>query len=78
MFFLFPFQLLEEDTPSSGPASVRSFWTFDYYQQFFNVESKQVADRIVWSMIPKPGVNYLQSYIRPNPDLYGKIKAIID
>ncbi|XP_045124647.1 protein YIPF1-like isoform X2 [Portunus trituberculatus] len=48
-----------------------SFWTFEFYQQFFDVESKQVGDRILWSMVPKPGVSYLQSYIRPNPDLYG-------
>uniref|UniRef100_A0A0P4W0W9 Yip1 domain-containing protein n=1 Tax=Scylla olivacea TaxID=85551 RepID=A0A0P4W0W9_SCYOL len=48
-----------------------SFWTFEFYQQFFDVESKQVGDRILWSMVPKPGVSYLQTYIRPNPDLYG-------
>ncbi|KAG0695012.1 Protein YIPF1 [Chionoecetes opilio] len=48
-----------------------SFWTFEFYQQFFDVESKQVGDRVLWSMVPKPGVSYLQTYIRPNPDLYG-------
>ncbi|XP_046405706.1 protein YIPF1 [Ischnura elegans] len=52
---------------ASGP----SFWTFEYYQQFFDVDTKQVIDRIMWSMIPKPGSNYLQNYIKPNPDLYG-------
>lgn len=48
-----------------------SFWTFQYYQTFFDVDSKQVLDRILWSMYPNPNVNYLQTKIRPNPDLYG-------
>ncbi|KAG8237074.1 hypothetical protein J437_LFUL005181, partial [Ladona fulva] len=48
-----------------------SFWTFEYYQQFFNVDTHEVIDRIMWSMIPRPGSNYLQNYIKPNPDLYG-------
>ncbi|XP_045621538.1 protein YIPF1 isoform X3 [Procambarus clarkii] len=62
------------ESESGEPAGVKpaaSFWTFEFYQQFFDVESKQVGDRILWSMVPKPGVSYLQSYIRPNPDLYG-------
>ncbi|RUS75384.1 hypothetical protein EGW08_016846 [Elysia chlorotica] len=48
-----------------------SFWTFAYYQQFFDVETAQVGQRIVGSMVPKPGSNYLVHQIRPNPDLYG-------
>ncbi|CAL4119542.1 unnamed protein product [Meganyctiphanes norvegica] len=67
-------KLLNEEGEESGAASqvtTGSFWSFEYYQQFFNVDSKQVGDRIIWSMVPKPGVSYLQTYIRPNPDLYG-------
>lgn len=64
-------QLLDEDDVGETPKSAHSFWTFEFYQQFFDVDSKQVGDRIIWSMIPKPGVNFLKSYIRPNPDLYG-------
>ncbi|XP_068232886.1 protein YIPF1-like isoform X4 [Palaemon carinicauda] len=60
----------DEDKPI-GLKKGTGFWTFEFYQQFFDVESKQVGDRILWSMVPKPGVSYLQSYIRPNPDLYG-------
>ncbi|KAK7100719.1 protein YIPF1-like [Littorina saxatilis] len=48
-----------------------SFWTFEYYQQFFDVETTQVGSRILGSMLPRPGGNYLDSHIRPNPDLYG-------
>ncbi|RXG73208.1 Protein YIPF1 [Armadillidium vulgare] len=62
--------LLDEDDVGETPKSAHSFWTFEFYQQFFDVDSKQVGDRIIWSMIPKPGVNFLKSYIRPNPDLY--------
>ncbi|XP_071531742.1 protein YIPF1-like isoform X5 [Panulirus ornatus] len=65
---------LMDETENGEPTGLKSgasFWTFEFYQQFFDVESKQVGDRILWSVVPKPGVSYLQSYIRPNPDLYG-------
>ncbi|KAK6179476.1 hypothetical protein SNE40_011827 [Patella caerulea] len=58
-------ELLKEDKKTS------SFWTFEYYQQYFDVDSKQVLHRIAGSMMPLPGRNYLVSHIRPNPDLYG-------
>uniref|UniRef100_A0A034W9N0 Protein YIPF n=1 Tax=Bactrocera dorsalis TaxID=27457 RepID=A0A034W9N0_BACDO len=49
-----------------------SFLTLEYYQQFFNVDTYVVIERIVNSMIPKrAGGNYLRSSIGQNPDLYG-------
>ncbi|KAL5016089.1 hypothetical protein ScPMuIL_005678 [Solemya velum] len=48
-----------------------SFWKFEYYQQFFDVDTSQVLERIVGSMLPQPRKNYLKTKIRPNPDLYG-------
>ncbi|XP_061197530.1 protein YIPF1-like [Saccostrea echinata] len=60
-------QLIKDEAKQEG----KSFWTFEYYQQFFEVETKQVLFRIAGSMFPRPGSNYLQSTIRPNPDLYG-------
>ncbi|CAD5125253.1 DgyrCDS13495 [Dimorphilus gyrociliatus] len=48
-----------------------SFWTFEYYQQYFDVESWQVLNRILGSMLPNVRKNYLQHHIRPVPDLYG-------
>lgn len=54
-----------------GKKKAPSFWTFEYYQTFFDVDSRQVLDRILWSMYPNPNTNYLQTKIRPNPDLYG-------
>lgn len=49
-----------------------SFLTIEYYQQFFNVDTMVVVERIVNSMIPKRApADYLKSYIGQNPDLYG-------
>lgn len=59
------------DTEQSDVASSKSFWSFEYYQQFFNVDTDQVKNRIIWGMIPRPGVSYIRNYIKPNPDLYG-------
>ncbi|KAI1884478.1 hypothetical protein AGOR_G00226800 [Albula goreensis] len=47
------------------------FWTFEYYQSFFNVDTMQVLDRIKGSMIPLPGRNFVKHHLRSNPDLYG-------
>uniref|UniRef100_A0A8W8M1Y6 Protein YIPF n=1 Tax=Magallana gigas TaxID=29159 RepID=A0A8W8M1Y6_MAGGI len=60
-------QLINDESKTGSP----SFWTFEYYQQFFDVETKQVLRRIAGSMVPSPWSNYLQTTIRPNPDLYG-------
>uniref|UniRef100_K1QJM2 Protein YIPF n=1 Tax=Magallana gigas TaxID=29159 RepID=K1QJM2_MAGGI len=60
-------QLIKDESKTGSP----SFWTFEYYQQFFDVETKQVLHRIAGSMVPSPRSNYLQTTIRPNPDLYG-------
>ncbi|XP_014610758.1 PREDICTED: protein YIPF1 [Polistes canadensis] len=48
-----------------------SFWTLEYYQKFFNVNTKDVIERIKRSMFPHSTENYLVTHIRPNPDLYG-------
>lgn len=53
------------------PKTNNSFWTIEYYQQFFDVDTNDVLRRLAGSMVPRAGVNYLQSTIRPNPDLYG-------
>uniref|UniRef100_A0A8C9RN76 Protein YIPF n=1 Tax=Scleropages formosus TaxID=113540 RepID=A0A8C9RN76_SCLFO len=44
-----------------GDKKTGAFWTFEYYQSFFNVDTMQVLDRIRGSVI----------HIRGNPDLYG-------
>eukprot|EP00112_Aurelia_sp_Birch-Aquarium-sp1_P026010 Seg897.1 transcript_id=Seg897.1/GoldUCD/mRNA.D3Y31 product="Protein YIPF1" protein_id=Seg897.1/GoldUCD/D3Y31 len=55
----------------AGQKKPPSFWTFEYYQQFFDVDTNQVLSRILYSMVPTYGRNYLTTKVRPNPDLYG-------
>ncbi|KAM6037483.1 protein YIPF2 isoform 2-T2 [Theristicus caerulescens] len=49
----------------------RSFWTFEYYQAFFDVDTQQVLERIKGSVTPLPGKNFVRHRLRNNPDLYG-------
>lgn len=63
-----------DDAAGGGGASGArlSFLTIEYYQQFFNVDTYMVLERIVNSMIPKrAAANYLRMNIGENPDLYG-------
>ena len=64
------FQLLKEEKQPP------SFWTFEYYQQYFDVDTYDVLHRSVGSMLPNPNKNFLKNYVRPNPDLYGKNKYL--
>lgn len=54
-----------------SPKKNAPFWTFEYYQTFFDVETHQVRDRIIGSVLPWRGKNFVHLYIRKNPDLYG-------
>ncbi|XP_026516436.1 protein YIPF2 [Terrapene carolina triunguis] len=55
----------------SGQKKQPSFWTFEYYQTFFDVDTYQVLDRIKGSLLPLPGKNFVRHHLRNNPDLYG-------
>ncbi|EZA50618.1 hypothetical protein DMN91_004323 [Ooceraea biroi] len=55
----------------SEATTEHSFWTVEYYQKFFNVNTNDVLERLKRSMIPHGSDNYLLTHIRPNPDLYG-------
>lgn len=59
---------LDEDTTSPN-VTTKSFWTLEYYQQFFDVDTQDVLDRIVASVIPK-GTG-LKNSAKHKPDLYG-------
>ncbi|XP_047387088.1 protein YIPF2 isoform X2 [Sciurus carolinensis] len=56
--------LLQEEKPQPG------FWTFSYYQSFFDVDTSQVLDRIKGSLLPRPGYNFVRHHLRNRPDLY--------
>ncbi|XP_014681574.1 PREDICTED: protein YIPF1-like [Priapulus caudatus] len=66
-----PHDAEEKDDLLTGDRTQASFWTFEYYQAFFDVDTHQVMSRLLGSFIPRLHSNYLQTYIRPNPDLYG-------
>lgn len=55
----------------AGQKKSAPFWTFEYYQTFFDIDTHQVLDRIRGSILPIPGRNFVRLYIRSNPDLYG-------
>ena len=54
-----------------GEWKTSNFWTLAFYQQFFDVDTTDVRNRIMYSMVPVPGKSFLQHHIRPRPDLYG-------
>ncbi|XP_028310265.1 protein YIPF2 isoform X2 [Gouania willdenowi] len=54
-----------------GQKSSKSFWTFEYYQSFFDVDTMQVLDRVKGSVMPLPGRNFIKHHLKSNPDLYG-------
>ncbi|XP_006875228.1 PREDICTED: protein YIPF2 [Chrysochloris asiatica] len=54
-----------------GEQQQPGFWTFAYYQSFFDVDTSQVLDRIKGSLLPWPGHNFVRHRLRNRPDLYG-------
>jgi len=64
---------LIDDQEGGGPSDWKTsnFWTFAFYQQFFDVDTEDVRNRVMFSMVPNPSKSFLQYYIRPRPDLYG-------
>uniref|UniRef100_A0A8C5V0K6 Yip1 domain family member 2 n=1 Tax=Microcebus murinus TaxID=30608 RepID=A0A8C5V0K6_MICMU len=62
--------LQEQQKPQPG------FWTFGYYQSFFDVDTSQVLDRIKGSLLPRPGHNFVRHHLRNRPDLYVTVAGI--
>lgn len=51
-----------------------NFWTIKYYQKYFDVQTNEVVERIVSSVLPqKVSRNYFDERIKGKPDLYGPI-----
>src|SRR6185503_10414498 len=44
-------------------------WQIEYYQKYFDVDTKQVLERLLGSITPRPNKSYFDSTIRQNPDL---------
>jgi len=65
--------LITDEDGQAGPGEWKTsnFWTLAFYQQFFDVDTTDVKNRLLYSMVPVPGKSFLQHHIRPRPDLYG-------
>jgi len=65
--------LINDEDGQTGPGEWKTsnFWTLAFYQQFFDVDTTDVKNRLLYSMVPVPGKSFLQHHIRPRPDLYG-------
>ncbi|GLV35364.1 uncharacterized protein CBL_01486 [Carabus blaptoides fortunei] len=60
------------DIDSENTGSVRSFWTIEFYQQLFDVDTNDVVDRILASFIPRRDSSF-KNKIKLKPDLYGPL-----
>lgn len=66
-----------EDEENTTPTSY-SFFSIEYYQQYFNVDTNIVMERIMSSMIPRRAPStYLKQNIGRNPDLYGPFWIVV-
>lgn len=61
------------DPSDEAQKNVPSMLSWAYYQRFFDVDTAQVKERLMWSFLPRPSRDTLTHYIRPAPDLYGTI-----
>ena len=68
-------QLIDDEAEGGGGGpsdwKTSNFWTFAFYQQFFDVDTADVKNRVLYSMVPLPSKSFLQYHVRPRPDLYG-------
>ena len=58
-----------DDDSDDGKSTNPSFWSIEFYQTFFNVDSDEIQSRVLAALIPS-GENFLLTNLRPNPDLY--------
>ncbi|CAG9535036.1 unnamed protein product [Cercopithifilaria johnstoni] len=52
-------------------AEKKNFFSFEFYQQYFDVDTDQVLSRILYSMLPRFPSNFIADHIQPLPDLWG-------
>lgn len=58
-------------TANSTKTEQLHVWQIEYYQQYFQIDTRQILERLVGSITPRPNKSYFNSTIRQNPDLYG-------
>ncbi len=54
-----------------GKKSSTGFWSLEFYQQFFDVDTDDVKKRVAGALIPRPGKSFLEDVTEGRPDLYG-------
>ncbi|CAI2347086.1 unnamed protein product [Caenorhabditis sp. 36 PRJEB53466] len=59
-----------DDSQSTTSTRKGNLFSFEYYQQFFDVETDQVVKRLLNSVVPTHR-NYIQDFLQPIPDLWG-------
>ncbi|VDK70074.1 unnamed protein product [Litomosoides sigmodontis] len=60
-----------DERSNRGGITEKNFFSFGFYQQYFNVDSDQVLSRILYSMLPRFPSNFIADRIQPCPDLWG-------
>ncbi|KDR77022.1 hypothetical protein GALMADRAFT_225171 [Galerina marginata CBS 339.88] len=55
---------------SNRPKGGGSFWTIDYYQPYFDIDTQTVLKRCYTTLIPTEAKTYISTHLNP-PDLYG-------
>ncbi|KAI0751387.1 Yip1-domain-containing protein [Daedaleopsis nitida] len=55
---------------SDGPSKNSGFWQLEYYQPYFDVDTKTVIRRCYTTLLPR-SQNYLSAHLTPSADLYG-------
>ena len=58
-------------TANDNKTTQYQVWQIEHYQKYFDVDTQQVLQRLLGSMMPRPNKSYFDSSIRHNPDLYG-------
>jgi protein YIPF1/2 len=58
-----------QDQPNRQKGS-SGFWTIEYYQPYFDVDTKQVLKRCYSTLLPTSS-SYLSTHLTPAADLYG-------
>lgn len=48
-----------------------NFWSLEFYQSFFDVDTEDVKERMAAAMIPRPQKHFLHDVLKDKPDLYG-------
>ncbi|CAG9133055.1 unnamed protein product [Plutella xylostella] len=62
-----------DESPDQPPTN-HNFWTIEYYQKYFDVQTSEVIERIISSVVPtKVSSSYFDDRIKAKPDLYGPV-----